>query len=129
MMNSNPNPVMKGMKTWFLIHFAVDMLFAIPLMFFPEQIMPWLGWESVDPVTSRLVGAALLGIGGESFFSRNASRDTFRALLRLKIIWASGAVLGLGLALWMGAPFAAWGILGIFTLFLTVWIFYAYQFR
>lgn len=91
--------------------------------------MPWLGWKNVDPVTSRLVGAALLGIGGESFFSRNASRDTFRALLRLKIIWASSAVLGLGLALWMGAPLAAWGFLGLFSLFLFVWIFYAIRLK
>lgn len=91
--------------------------------------MPWFGWKDVDPVTSRLVGAALLGIGGESLFSRNASRDTYRALLRLKIIWASGAVLGLGLALWMGAPHAAWGFLGIFILFLIVWIAYAVKLR
>lgn len=91
--------------------------------------MPWFGWENVDPVTSRLVGAALLGIGGESLFSRNASRDTFRALLRLKIIWASGAVLGLGIALGMGAPLAAWGFLAVFFLFLIVWLYYAIKLR
>lgn len=113
-----------GLKTWFTIHFTVDMIFAIPLLFFPELIMPWFGWDFVDPVTSRLVGAALLGIGGESLFSRNASRDTFKALLRLKIIWATGAVIGLGLALVNGAPLAAWGFLLVFLIFLVVWISY-----
>ncbi len=128
-MDTNHNLIPPGIKTWFLIHFVVDMLFAIPLIFFPEGILSWFGWENVDPITSRLVGAALLGIGGESFFSRNASRDTYRALLRLKIIWASGAVLGLGLALWMGAPLAAWVFLGIFILFLIVWLYFAFKLR
>ncbi len=116
-----------GLRTWFLIHFIVDMLFAIPLLFFPEVIMPWFGWEYVDPVMSRLVGAALLGIGGESLFSRTAALETFRALLRLKIIWACGAILALALGLLGGAPLAAWGFLAVFIGFLGVWIYYNIQ--
>ena len=116
-----------GLRTWFLIHFIVDMLFAIPLLFFPEVIMPWFGWDDVDPVMSRLVGAALLGIGGESLFSRTASVDTFRALLRLKIIWAGGAILALGLGLLGGGPLAAGGFLVVFIGFLGVWIYYSHQ--
>lgn len=116
-----------GLQTWFMIHFAVDMLFAIPLLIAPELIMPWFGWEYVDPVTSRLVGAALLGIGGESLFSRKAARHTFQALLRLKIIWASGAVFGLGLSLFKGAPLAAWGFFLVFLVFLGIWVFYYIQ--
>jgi len=86
--------------------------------------MPLLGWTLVDPITSRLVGAALIGIGGESLLSRNASRDVFKALLGLKIIWASAAVIGLVLGIINGAPPIAWGFLGIFVGFLGVWIYY-----
>ena len=113
-----------GLRTWFVIHFAADMLFGIPLLFFPEFFMPLLGWTLVDPITSRLVGAALIGIGGESLLSRNASRDVFKALLSLKIIWASAAVIGLVLGIINGAPTLAWGFLVIFVGFLGVWIYY-----
>jgi len=122
---TNENPMIPtGLKTWFVIHFITDMLFAFPLIFFPEIIMPWFGWGAIDPVMPRLVGAALLGIGGESLFSRNASLDAFKSLLRLKIIWASGAILALGLGILKGAPPAAWGFLAIFVGFLGVWVFF-----
>ena len=123
-MNSVPTDLPRGLRTWFVIHFIVDMLFAIPLLFFPEILLPVLGWEAVDPITSRLVGAALLGIGGESLLSRNASRDVFKALLSLKIIWASGAILGIGLGLLQGGPAAAWGFLIVFVVFLGIWIYF-----
>lgn len=122
-MERNPE-IPRGLKIWFVIHFVVDMLFAIPLLLLPELILPWFGWESFDPVMPRLVGAALLGIGGESLFSRNAPREAFKALLRLKIIWASSAILALGLGIIYGAPPASWGFLVIFVGFLGVWIFY-----
>ena len=125
MENNSGTP--RGLKTWFVIHFVVDMLFAIPLLFLPELILPWFGWESFDPVMPRLVGAALLGIGGESLFSRNTSRESFKSLLRLKIIWASGAILALALGINYGAPPAAWGFLLIFVGFLGVWVYYIYQ--
>jgi len=121
----NSLDIPRGLKTWFVIHFVVDMLFAIPLIFFPEIILPWFGWDSIDPVMPRLVGAALLGIGGESLFSRNAPGEAFKALLRLKIIWALGAILALGLGIGKGAPLAAWGFLAIFVGFLGIWIFYS----
>ena len=114
----------QGLRTWFLIHFAVDMLIGIPLLFFPNLIMPWFGWGQVDPITSRLVGAALLGIGGESLLSRNASIEVFKALLSLKIIWAVGAITAIGLGIAAGGPPLAWGFLAVFVIFLFIWLFY-----
>ena len=114
----------QGLRTWFMIHFAVDMLIGIPLLFFPNLIMPWFGWDQVDPITSRLVGAALLGIGGESLLSRKASVEVFKALLSLKIIWAIGAIIAIGLGIAAGGPPLAWGFLAVFVIFLFIWLFY-----
>ena len=119
--------VPKGLRTWFVVHFVVDMLIGVPLLFFPDLIMPWFGWESIDPIMSRLVGAALLGIGGESLLSRNAAGDLFRPFLRLKIIWASAAILGISLGIIAGGPPLAWIFLALFIIFLLAWIYYFCQ--
>jgi len=116
--------VPNSLRTWFVIHFAVDMLTGIPLLLFPELVMPLLGWETIDPITSRVVGAALMGIGIESYLGRNASTEVFRAMLNLKVIWSSSAILGIGLGIWKGGPQTGWQFLGIFLIFWVVWIYY-----
>lgn len=128
-MKSAEKQVPGSLRIWFVIHFAVDMLFAIPLLFFPEILLPLLGWKVVDPITSRLVGAALLGIGGESLLGRNASKEVFLAMLNLKILWAAGAVIGIALGIAAGGPPLAWALLVIFTLFLGVWGYYRNKLR
>jgi hypothetical protein len=113
-----------GLQTWFVIHFVADMLFGLPLLFFPHRMLSLLGWTTYDPLTSRLVGAALMGIGIESLLGRNASAETFRAMLNLKIIWASSAIFAILAALFEGAPPVSWAFLGIFTVFWGVWVYY-----
>jgi hypothetical protein len=113
-----------GLRSWFILHFVVDLIFAIPLILIPAQFLHVAGWESADPVSPRLVGAALLAIGIESWLGRNAGKDAFRAMLNLKIIWASFAIVGLALGLAEGAPDSAWIFLLAFAGFLGVWVFY-----
>ncbi len=47
------------------------MIFGIPLLFFLEKVMPFLGWVPINPTASRIVGAALMGIGIESWLGRD----------------------------------------------------------
>jgi len=121
-MNNTPLPA--GLRTWFVIHFAVDLLVGIPLLCFPEVIMPIIGWETIDPITSRIVGAALMGIGIESWLGRDASIEVYRAMLNLKVIWSSSAIIGIALGLWMGGAKAGWLFLFIFVIFWFIWIYY-----
>ena len=116
--------VPRGLRIWFVIHFVADMLSGIPLLFLPHKLLPFLGWTSYDPLTSRLVGAAFMGIGLESLLGRNASAETFRAMLNLKIIWASSALFAIAVALYEGVPTVAWAFLGIFAVFWAVWVYY-----
>ena len=117
-------PVSRGLRTWFVIHFVVDMLFAIPLLFFPRELLALLSWTTYDPMTARLVGAALMGIGLESLLGRNASAETFRAMLNLKIIWSSSAIFAISAALFEGAPAMGWAFLAVFVVFWIVWVSY-----
>lgn len=123
-MTENADYIPHSLRTWFVIHFAADMLFGLPLLFFPRSLLPLLGWTTYDPMTSRLVGAALMGIGLESLLGRNASAETFRAMLNLKIIWASSAIFAIAAAIIEGAPTASWAFLGIFVVFWCVWTYY-----
>jgi hypothetical protein len=128
-MEATTSEVPKSLRGWFVVHFAVDMIFAIPLLLLPELIMPPLGWPVVDPITSRLAGAALLAIGVASLLERNTSRDVFKAMLNLKIMWASGAAFGIGLGIAVGGPPLAWIFFAIFMAFLGLWVYYRVTLR
>lgn len=114
----------KSLKIWFIIHFIVDMIFAIPLLFFPDFFLEWFGLIMFETATARLTGAALVGIGGTSFVIRNASVDAYRALLKLKLLWSGSAILALTLALWSGEVSQLWIILIIFAGFFALWSYY-----
>jgi len=115
--------VPKSLKNWFIIHCVVDLFFAIPLFLFPETFVNLLQWEFFDPLTTRLVAAALFGIGIESYLSRNAGLDKYLGMLRLKIIWSSFAFIGI---LWSAiqAPnlsLIAYLLAGVFLAFNFLW--------
>jgi hypothetical protein len=123
-MTEKMNAIPYGLRTWFVIHFVADVLFAIPLLFFPQVLLNLFGWGVYDPIMSRLVGAALMGIGVESLLGRNANADTFRAMLNLKVIWASSALFAFGVGIAEGAAPIAWALMGIFAVFWCVWVYY-----
>jgi len=115
------------LRVFFMIHFAVDILFAIPLFVIPVSFLNFFGWETVDPVTARLVAAALFGIGIESLLGSRGTNDTFVSMLNLKIIWSIIAVCGLIVSIaelsWQ-APLFLWIVLGVFVLFNVLWIYW-----
>ncbi len=91
-----------SLKIWFLIHFVVDILFAIPLFVSPLWFLNILGWETIDPIAARMVAAALFGIGIESFLCRNYGKDAFLSMVTLKVIWSLASVTGLAIGLAKG---------------------------
>ena len=126
----NETDIKKGLRFWFILHFIADAVFALPLMITPIYFLTFLGWQSVDPVSTRLVAAALFGIGIESFLGRNSELGSFKTMLNLKIIWSATAILGFIINLLTGVqgnPPAVWAFLGIFTCFNILWIFWRKQ--
>ncbi len=127
-MNTQQNfHIPKALKAWFIVHFIVDISFALPLFFIPAVFMQLLGWKTIDPITARMVAAALFAIGGESLFAVKLGKDAFEAMLNLKIIWSIAAVLGFIIALMQGAfgyPLVGFGLLAIFAGFNVIWIYW-----
>lgn len=119
--------VPRALKIWFLVHFVVDVMFAIPLMVIPVYFLSILGWQVVDPVAARLVAAALFGIGVESLLSYNSSLDNYKGLLNLKIIWSLAALIGLLISLIQGdqgRPAVLWLLIFTFILFNGLWVYW-----
>jgi hypothetical protein len=111
-----------------VLHFIVDVVIAIPLFLFPETVLTQLGWKTVDPFASRIVAAALMGIGVESLLLRNAGGNVYRAMLDLKIIWSLTAIIGILITMLNDGPIFGWIFFGVFLLFGSVWLFYRFRF-
>lgn len=84
-----------ALRLAFLFHFWADLVFALPLFFFPVGFLTLLSWPVADPVAARLVAAALFAVGGKSYIERNAGIAVYRSMLSLKIIWSFFATVGL----------------------------------
>lgn len=127
--DGDPVLIPPSLRTWFRVHCALDVACAIPLLFFPGRALGLLGWTAVDPVASRLCGAALLAIGTASVMVDRLGLAGYRALLGLKVVWSLAAVFALLAGIGDGAPQAAWAFLSIFIVFAGVWTSYAIRLR
>lgn len=114
-----------SLRLWFKLHFLIDLLFAIPLIIAPSWILSLFGFTDITPLLARLIGAALVGIGGASLFTK--TKEQFEIMLTLKIIWSVTAIIGLLWSLAEGAPASMWGILMVFVLFSGVWVYYKWK--
>jgi len=118
-----------SLRQWFVAHFVADLLFAVPMIVAPTATLRAFGWTVVDPVTTRLVGAALVGIGVQSLLGRREGVEVYRAMLSLKCLWSGAAVVGLVLSLAQGAPPKTYGFLAIFVTFAIIWNYYRLRLR
>lgn len=116
--------ITKSLRTWFVIHFFVDMLFALPLMFSPEWTLNLIGLNPADTLAPRIVGAALIAIGGNSLLMANKKLEHYQTMLNLKVIWSSGAILAIILEIAQKPKPVLWPLLGTFIFFTFVWHWY-----
>ena len=82
-----------------MIHFVIDVIVAVPMFLAPRLILDMVGLENHNLILARIIAAALMGIGIESFLGHKARKESFLGMLRLKIIWSSFAILGLLISL------------------------------
>jgi len=73
---------------------------------------------------ARMVGAALLSIGGTSLIMRNKTKDAYVTMLTLKLLWSGAVIVSILISLSEGAPRTTWAFLLIFIVFFLVWSFY-----
>lgn len=114
-----------GLRRWFTVHFLVDVVFALPLIFTPAWLLSSLNFPPENLLFARLIGSALLAIGGTSFIIRySESVDVYKVMLALKLIWSGSAILAIVLSVNQQAPISLFAVLFIFIAFFVIWASY-----
>ncbi len=116
--------VPRSLRTWFIIHFVVDLFAGLPLFIAPSTVSELFGVLSGEPFIARMLAAAFLAIGTTSLICRNAPLDAYKALLKLKIIWSSLALAGLMISLVSSPSPTIYLPIIIFVPFWVAWIYF-----
>ena len=117
----------KSLRYWFFAHFVIDIIFGIPLILFPTWTLNLFGFEAANLLLARLVGAALVAIGGTSLMIYKKDKSAYIPMLQLKLLWSGTAIVAIILSLNEGDMTAKYVILAIFASFFMVWFYYFKQ--
>ncbi len=116
----------KSLRYTFLVHAVVALLFGAPLLIAPGRTLELFGWTPIDPIMSRLYGAALLGLAWASYRGwRAAVRGDVLILLQAEAVFTVLGSLGLLRHLLSGSwPWYVWLIFIVMVLFAIAWIYH-----
>ena len=85
----------KALKYTFIVHGIVGVLVGAPLLLAPGRFLGWIGWAPVDPVISRLLGAASLALAWSSFRGAGAGATMQRILVEMELAFTVLGCVGL----------------------------------
>jgi len=113
--------ISQGLRTTFLIHFIVALLFGLGFLFMPVLVGSWYGLNVQEPETYRLLGAAMLGFAVSSWFAYRATDwESVRIVVVMELVWTIlGTLVLLYALLFAGFPALGWlnaVILGAFAI-------------
>jgi hypothetical protein len=114
----------RPLKFTFLIHAVVGFLFGAPLLLAPGRFLGWLGWVPVDPLLSRVLGAALLALAWSSFRGwRATERAQVAILVEMEAVFTVLGCVGLLRHLLIANyPAMVWTVFAILLIFAIAWI-------
>lgn len=92
-------PVTNGLKTLFLIHAVVGLIFGLGYLIIPQQVADWLSMPfGNDDVMMRTVGAAILGFSASSILGYLAQEwREVKIVVQAELVWT---LLATALAMW-----------------------------
>lgn len=112
------------LKYTFLIHAVIALIFGFPLLIVPGRFLGIFNWMPIDPLISRLLGAALIGLGWSSIRGYLASYwSEVSIIVEAEMVFCVLAVIGLLRHLLIANyPWYVWMTFGAFLSFAILWI-------
>lgn len=114
----------KWLRIVFLVHMVVSAALGALLLAAPGRFLGWLGWAPVDPLLSRVLGAAFLALAWGSFRGWRA-RERAQVALLLEVEAAFTILACVGLLrhlLFANYPWMVWTLLAGLAAFAVAWV-------
>jgi hypothetical protein len=115
----------KSLRYTFLIHTVVSFVFGAAMLLAPGRFLGIFGWAPIDPLITRLLGAALLAFGWSSLRGwQSADRSQVQDLVEMEFVFTILGCVGLLrhlLIAWY--PYYVWLIFGILFIFAIAWLY------
>lgn len=119
----------KSLKYTFLIHVVVSLIFGAALLLAPGRFLGLFGWAPIDPLISRLLGAALLALAWSSYRGWGASSyEQVSVLVEMEVIFTVFGSVGLLRHLikaWY--PWYVWFVFAVLLVFAIAWIYHLWK--
>jgi hypothetical protein len=98
------------LKTLFLVHFIVGLIFGLCNLLIPAMFMGWFGIQVQDQFPWRTVGAAVLAFTASSWYCyQSAEWEKVKIVVLAEIVWTGLNVLvGLYGLVFVGMPATEW---------------------
>jgi hypothetical protein len=113
-----------GLASLFRLNAVITFVFGAPLLLFPGAFLGAFGWTPVDPILTRILGAALLAMTWSSFqVVRINNTSAGRVLIEMEALFCVlGGIGVLRQLLLVDYPLMVWSIFGILVIFGVFWI-------
>ena len=114
----------KMLKYTFLVHGVVGAICGALLLIIPGRLLQGIGWSPIDPIISRILGAALLALAWSSFRGWQATdRARVAIVVETEAVFTVLGCLGLLRHLaFAHYPATVWGMFIVLALFAVAWI-------
>lgn len=118
-----------GLRTTFLIHTPVTLIFGIAFYLVPGIWANLVKWTPFDATMTQLMGAAVLAIGVSSWLAYKAeSWKEVRITVQSEIVFTvAGSLIGLYAYFFAGAPLFIWVPIIVMVIFGALWIYFYRQ--
>jgi hypothetical protein len=114
----------RWLRILFQVHAVVAVVAGLPLLLAPGRTLGLFGWAPVDPLISRILGAALVALAWSSWRGwRGATQTRVGLLIEVEAAFTTLTCAGL-LRQLLGAhwPWYVWTLLGVFAAFAVAWV-------
>lgn len=114
----------RSINVIFLVHAIVAAVLGLLLLIIPGRFLGLLGWAPIDPILSRVLGAALLGLAWGSYRGwRATERHQVAILAQVDALFCVLACVGIARHLAVAAwPWYVWLLFAGFAAFAIAWI-------